>query len=101
MNLQSNCNLDSRLVIKFCLWSCLAIFALPLSAPAQSSTLIAVESFQISGGNGNSAVEFNECVSLNVNLRNKSAAALTGLIAKLSTRTSGASVWHGGSDYPD
>jgi len=36
-----------------------------------------------------------------VNLRNKSAAALIGVIAKLSTSTSGASVWHGGSDYPD
>ncbi|MEO8425632.1 MAG: Ig-like domain-containing protein, partial [Verrucomicrobiota bacterium] len=84
-----------------CLWNCLAVITLPLSASPQSSTLIAVESFQISGGNGNSAIEFNECASLNVHLRNNDANALIGVVARLSTSTLGALVWHGDSAYPD
>jgi hypothetical protein len=101
MNLQPTLSCGLRLLTKFGLWNCLMMVPLPLSALPQSSTLIAVESFQISGGNGNSAIEFNECGSLKVNLRNDSSAVLTGVVARLSTSTLGASVWRGDSAYPD
>lgn len=58
-------------------------------------------SFSVSGGNGNGVVEFNECSSLNVSLKNIGAAAANGVSAHLSTSTPNVTIGQSNSPYPD
>ena len=53
-----------------------------------------------SGGNGNGVINRNECVNLNVELKNNGCADATASSATLTTTTSGVSVVQGSSNYP-
>ena len=56
-----------------------------------------------SAGNNNGVIDFNECVSLNVTLRNSGTAGATGISGTLSTTTPGVAVSpaNSTSTYPD
>jgi hypothetical protein len=54
-----------------------------------------------SGGNGNGVINRNECVNLNVELKNNGCADATGISATLTTTTPGVAVVQGSSNYPD
>ena len=53
-----------------------------------------------SGGNGNGVINRNECVNLNVELKNNGCADATASSATLTTTTQGVSVIQGNSNYP-
>jgi hypothetical protein len=52
-------------------------------------------------GNGNGVINSNECVNLNIQLKNNGCANATGISSTLSTTTPGVTVTQGGSSYPD
>ena len=52
-------------------------------------------------GNGNGVINSNECVNLNVALKNNGCANATGISATLTTSTPGVTVTQGSSSYPD
>ena len=54
-----------------------------------------------SGGNGDGVINRNECVNLNVELKNNGCANATGISATLTTTTPGVTVIQGSSNYPD
>ena len=54
-----------------------------------------------SGGNGNGVINRNECVNLNVELKNNGCANATASSATLTTTTPGVTVVQGNSNYPD
>jgi Carboxypeptidase regulatory-like domain len=54
-----------------------------------------------SGGNGNGVINRNECVNLNVELKNNGCADATGISATLMTTTPGVTIVQGSSNYPD
>ncbi len=54
-----------------------------------------------SGGNGNGIVNRNECVRLNVGLKNNGCAMETGISATLTTTTAGVTVIDGSATYPN
>src|SRR5262249_43048411 len=53
-----------------------------------------------SGGNGNGVINRNECVNLNVELKNNGCADATASSATLTTTTPGVTVVQGNSNYP-
>jgi hypothetical protein len=53
-----------------------------------------------SGGNGNGVINRNECVNLNVQLKNNGCANATASSATLTTSTTGVTVVQGNSNYP-
>jgi hypothetical protein len=55
----------------------------------------------INDANGNGVINRNECVNLNVELKNNGCADATGISATLTTTTPGATVVQGSSNYPD
>jgi hypothetical protein len=52
-------------------------------------------------GNGNGVINRNECVNLNVALKNMGCANATGISATLTTSTPGVTVTQGSSNYPN
>jgi hypothetical protein len=54
-----------------------------------------------SGGNGNNIVNRNECVNLNIPVKNDGCATETAITANLTTTTPGVTVTQPGSAYPD
>jgi hypothetical protein len=52
-------------------------------------------------GNGNGVINSNECVNLNIGLKNNGCANATGISATLTTSTPGVTVTQGSSNYPD
>jgi Carboxypeptidase regulatory-like domain len=52
-------------------------------------------------GNGNGVINSNECVNLNVALKNNGCANATGISATLTTSTPGVMVTQGSSNYPN
>ncbi len=52
-------------------------------------------------GNGNGVINRNECVNLNVALKNMGCANATGISATLTTSTPGVMVTQGSSNYPN
>lgn len=60
-----------------------------------------VNSSTISGGNGDTIINGNECNSLTVDLQNAGCAGATGVSAVLSTTTPGVSVQQPNSPYPN
>ena len=54
-----------------------------------------------SGGNGNGVINRNECVNLNIGLKNNGCANATGISATLTTTTAGVTVAQGSSNYPN
>jgi hypothetical protein len=52
-------------------------------------------------GNGNGVINSNECVNLNVALKNNGCANATGISATLTTSTPGVTVTQGSSSYPN
>src|SRR5882724_9385416 len=52
-------------------------------------------------GNGNGVINRNECVNLNVELKNNGCANVTGISATLTTSTPGVTVTQGSSNYPN
>jgi hypothetical protein len=54
-----------------------------------------------SGGNGNGVINSNECVNLNLGLKNNGCANATGVSATLTTTTPGVTVVQNISNYPD
>ena len=52
-------------------------------------------------GNGNGVINSNECVNLNVSLKNNGCANATGISATLTTSTPGVTVTQGSSNYPN
>ncbi len=52
-------------------------------------------------GNGNGVINSNECVNLNIALKNNGCANATGISATLTTSTPGVTVTQGSSSYPD
>jgi len=52
-------------------------------------------------GNGNGVINSNECVNLNIQLKNNGCANATGISSTLTTTTPGVTVTQGGSSYPD
>ena len=52
-------------------------------------------------GNGNGVINRNECVNLNIALKNNGCANATGISATLTTSTPGVTVMQGSSSYPD
>jgi hypothetical protein len=52
-------------------------------------------------GNGNGVINSNECVNLNVALKNNGCANATGISATLTTSTPGVTVTQGNSSYPN
>jgi hypothetical protein len=55
----------------------------------------------ISGGNGNNVINRNECVNLNIALKNNGCANATGVSATLTTSTPEVTVVQDSSDYPN
>ena len=53
-----------------------------------------------SGGNGNGVINRNECVNLNIELKNNGCADATASTATLTTTTPGVTVVQGDSNYP-
>ena len=66
-----------------------------------TNTAIQVVSATITAGNGNGAVDANECDLLTVVLTNGSASALSGVTATLTPVTPGMAVTYPASAYPD
>ncbi len=58
-------------------------------------------SASVSGGNGNSTLDFNECANLTLTLRNTGDATATSVVATLSTTTPGVVISQSTSAYPD
>lgn len=54
-----------------------------------------------SGGNNNGLVDFNECINLNLTLKNLGTATVTGISATLTTSTSDVTIVSGTSNYPN
>lgn len=54
-----------------------------------------------SGGNGNSIVNRNECVNLNIPVKNDGCGSETAISATLTTSTAGVTVTQGSATYPD
>jgi hypothetical protein len=52
-------------------------------------------------GNGNGVINVNECVNLNVALKNNGCANATGISATLTTTNPGVTVTQGSSNYPN
>jgi hypothetical protein len=52
-------------------------------------------------GNGNGVINVNECVNMNVVLKNNGCANATGISATLTTTTPGVTVTQGSSSYPN
>ena len=52
-------------------------------------------------GNGNHIINSNECVNLNVVLKNNGCANATGISSTLTTTTPGVTVIQGNSTYPN
>src|SRR5438874_2019305 len=52
-------------------------------------------------GNGNGVINSNECVNMNVVLKNNGCANATGISATLTTSTPGVTVTQGSSSYPN
>ena len=52
-------------------------------------------------GNGNGVINSNECVNLDIALKNNGCANATGISATLTTNTPGVTVTQGSSNYPD
>jgi hypothetical protein len=52
-------------------------------------------------GNGNGIINSNECVNLNIALKNFGCANATGITATLTTSTPGVTVTQGSSSYPN
>ena len=72
-------------------------FDAALDGPA----VLVFESASVSGGNGNGVIDFNECNSLSVTLRNLGCSKGTGITAALSSSTSGVTIEQPNSSYPD
>lgn len=80
-------------------------------SPASTSLTGVVENYElpgitivatiVSGGNANGVIDFNECNSLQITLKNVGAQPATGVSARLSTTTPGAQVSQPVSLYPD
>lgn len=62
---------------------------------------VMVESVAVSGGNGNGAVDPNECNALQITLFNLGDTTATHVLARLSTTTPGVAVVVSVSPYPD
>ena len=81
------------------------------TSPASTTTAGVVESFdlpglqiakaELSGGNGNGVIDFNECNDLFLILTNLTPAGLTNIQVTLSTRTPGVTLGNKFSAYPD
>jgi len=69
--------------------------------PVVSSVKVLLANYQISGGNGNGVIDFNECNNLNLVLTNFGKTSLTGVKATLSTTTPNAAVAQAVVSYPD
>ena len=54
-----------------------------------------------SGGNGNGVINRNECINLNIGLKNFGCANATGISATLTTTTQGVTVVQPNSGYPN
>jgi len=61
----------------------------------------AIRQRTVSGGNGNSVIDRNECNNLNLSVANQGCATLTNVFAILSTTTPGVTVTQPNSPYPD
>ena len=76
-----------------------AVASLPSPAPR-----LIFASSALTGGNGNSAIDPNECNLLDIALRNaigNTGASATGITATLSSTTSGVTIVQNSSTYPD
>jgi hypothetical protein len=75
----------------------------------QNFTMVGTSNLQENGvaindatsGNGNGVINRNECVNLNVALKNNGCAAATGISATLTTSTAGVTVVQGSATYPN
>jgi len=72
----------------------------------QNFTLVGTSNLQENGvtiddANGNGVINRNECVHLNIGLKNNGCADATGISATLTTTTPGVTVIQGGSNYPN
>ena len=54
-----------------------------------------------SGGNGNGIVNRNECVNLNIPVKNNGCGSETAISATLTTSTAGVTVTQGNATYPN
>jgi hypothetical protein len=54
-----------------------------------------------STGNGNGVINKNECVNLNIGVKNNGCATESGISATLTTSTAGVTVTQGNATYPD
>ncbi len=78
--------------------------ALGVSSPANISVAppsLTLEDTQLSGGNGNALIDFNECNDLSLLLRNNGSNTITGITASLSSTNSDVSILNGPVAYPD
>ncbi|HWY51293.1 MAG TPA: dockerin type I domain-containing protein [Chthoniobacterales bacterium] len=54
-----------------------------------------------SGGNGNGVVNKNECINVNLGVKNNGCASETGISATVTTSTAGVTVTQGNATYPN
>ena len=69
--------------------------------PIISSVAVFLDHYQLSGGNGNGIIDFNECNSLNLILTNRGNAGATRVSATLSTTTPDVAIAQPNSTYFD
>jgi hypothetical protein len=75
----------------------------------QNFTMVGTSNLQLdnvaindaTSGNGNGIINVNECVNMNVVLKNNGCANATGISATLTTTTPGVTVTQGSSSYPN
>jgi hypothetical protein len=75
----------------------------------QNFTMVGTSNLQLNdvaindatSGNGNGVINSNECVNLNIALKNNGCANATGISATLTTSTPGVTVTQGSSSYPN
>ena len=77
-----------------------AMQSLQLTVPGAIPTFIS-SSVSVSGGNGNSIIDFNECNEIFVTIGNDGNLAATGISSTLATSTSGVSVTQPTSLFPN
>ncbi|MBI1877381.1 MAG: proprotein convertase P-domain-containing protein, partial [Chloroflexi bacterium] len=72
----------------------------PVTGPGAMLALVSA-SLAPGAGNGNGAIDLNECNTLNVSLKNMGTGPATGIASTLSTSTPGVTVAHANSPYAD
>ncbi len=73
----------------------------PLGGPGPILDLAPAPFATVTGGNGNGAIDFNECNDLAIKVMNNGSATATGVTGTLSTSTPNVSVSTPNASYPD